>query len=55
MTAQLEIAFPALAGMNRTRDGRYGVRSRVPRTRGDEPLPLLRIVMAVLRSPHSRG
>ena len=48
-------AFPALAGMNRTRR-RGNLRPlRVPRTRGDEPEIQRERLPEQLRSPHSRG
>ena len=47
--------FPAHAGMDRTRRGRAPRRSRLPRTRGDGPLPNRRAEFAAEASPHTRG
>ena len=48
-------AFPVLAGMNRCLDGGRSSRKRVPRTRGDEPVPPGIHLFAAARSPYSRG
>ena len=47
--------FPARAGMNRTFERAISGMSDVPRTGGDEPLSLFKILPMVRCSPHGRG
>ena len=49
------ILFPAHAGMNRLRFSYYYYYYSVPRTRGDEPRPLIPVPEEAICSPHTRG
>ena len=51
----IESMFPAHAGMNRIYPGNRVKLTNVPRTRGDEPVPLLPETDDIRCSPHTRG
>ena len=47
--------FPACAGMNRKVSITVRVGTRVPRMRGDEPIPKMLVFHVLKSSPHARG